>query len=129
MALGSAGSLCEFIEGVCRGAGAVSEAGEGLPVSSISVLEIARLVADGQYDLGISVDLFVEEALANDGFLLLDLSTSILIESTRLPGDIHRDPSDRLLVATAREYGLTLITRDKSLLRYAKAGHMSARKP
>jgi predicted nucleic acid-binding protein len=33
------------------------------------------------------------------------------------------------LVATAREHGLTLITRDKALLRYAKQGHLNARKP
>ena len=98
-------------------------------VSAISVLEIARLVADGQYDLGISVDRFVTEATENDGLLLLDLSTRILIDSTRLPGEIHRDPADRLLVATAREHNLTLVTRDKPFLRYAKQGHLNARKP
>jgi len=98
-------------------------------VSAISVLEIARLVAYGLYDLGISVDRFVTEATENDGLRLLDLSTRILIDSTRLPGEIHRDPADRLLVATAREHNLTLVTRDKSLSRYAKQGHLSARKP
>src|SRR5438128_2432232 len=74
-------------------------------LSDVSVWEIARLVADGQLDLSMTVDRFVSEASADGGMQLLPLSTSILIESTRLPGDIHRDPSDRLLVATAREYG------------------------
>jgi PIN domain nuclease of toxin-antitoxin system len=98
-------------------------------VSAISILEIARLVALGQYALASSIDDFVAEATADDGFQLLDLTPRILIESTRLPGEIHRDPSDRLLVATARQHGLTLITRDKRLLRYAKQGHLNARKP
>ena len=97
-------------------------------VSAISVLEIARLVAYSQYDLGTSVDRFVSQATAEGGLVLLDLSIRILIDSTRLPGTIHRDPADRLLVATAREHGLTLITRDKPLLQYAKQGHLSARR-
>jgi PIN domain nuclease of toxin-antitoxin system len=98
-------------------------------VSAISILEIARLVTLQQYALASSIDDFVAEATADDGFQLCDLTPRILIESTRLPGEIHRDPSDRLLVATAREHGLTLVTRDKRLLRYAKQGHLNARKP
>jgi PIN domain nuclease of toxin-antitoxin system len=100
-----------------------------LCVSAISILEIARLVALQQYTLASSIDDFVAEATRDDGLLLLDLTPRILIESTRLPGEIHRDPSDRLLVATAREHGLTLVTRDKRLLLYAKQGHLVARKP
>ena len=65
-------------------------------LSAISVLEIARMVATGQYDLGISVDRFVAEATEDEGLRLLALSVRILIESTRLPGEIHRDPADRI---------------------------------
>jgi len=97
-------------------------------VSAVSVWEVARLVADGDIELGMSIDRFVREATIDGGLSLLPLTTQILIESTRLPEDIHRDPSDRLLVATAREPGLTLVTRDKPLLRYAKEGHLKARK-
>ena len=99
-----------------------------LYLSAVSVWEVARLVADGDMELGMSIDRFVREATIDGGLSLLPLTTQILIESTRLPGDIHRDPSDRLLVATAREHGLTLVTRDKPLLRYAKDGHVKARK-
>jgi len=99
-----------------------------LYLSAVSVWEVARLVADGDIELGMSIDRFVREATIDGGLSLLPLTTQILIESTRLPGDIHRDPSDRLLVATAREHGLTLVTRDKPLLRYAKEGHLKARK-
>jgi PIN domain nuclease of toxin-antitoxin system len=100
-----------------------------LYLSAISILEVARLVALQQYALPSSIEDFVAEATADNGFVLLDLTPRILIESTRLPGELHRDPSDRIVIATAREHGLTLITRDKSLLRYAKLGHFNARKP
>lgn len=99
-----------------------------LYISAISVLELARLVALQQYTLPSSIDDFVADAIADNGFVLLNLSPRILIESTRLPGNLHRDPSDRILIATAREHGLTLLTRDKPLLRYAKLGHFNARK-
>jgi PIN domain nuclease of toxin-antitoxin system len=98
-------------------------------ISAISVLELARLVAHGSLSLGTSIDRFVEDATRNGGFQLLALDVQILIESTRLPGNIHRDPSDRLLVATAREHSLTLITVDRDILDYAARGHLNARKP
>ncbi|HEY4009940.1 MAG TPA: type II toxin-antitoxin system VapC family toxin [Acidobacteriaceae bacterium] len=97
-------------------------------VSAISILEIARLVASGGFDLGMSVEQFLDEGTADGGFRLLDLSPRILIGSTRLPGKLHRNPSDRLLIATARDHGLTLITRDRDILTYARTGHLSARK-
>ena len=93
-------------------------------LSAISILEVARLVSYGQLDLGMSVDDFVQESTRDGGFQLLPLSTRVLIESTRLPGDLHRDPSDRLLAATAREHSLTLVTRDRELLRYGRRGHL-----
>jgi len=98
-------------------------------LSAVSVLEVARLVMEGTVDLGQSIDHFVNIAEHAPGFEIILLRHRILIESTRLPGTIHRDPSDRIIVATAREHGLTLITRDKEILAYAKQGHLNARKP
>jgi PIN domain nuclease of toxin-antitoxin system len=45
----------------------------------------------------------------------------ILIVSSFLP----RDPADCILAATAREYGATLVTRDRALLNYGRQGHIS----
>ena len=36
---------------------------------------------------------------------------------------MHSDPADRILVATARHMGATLVTADKALLALAKKGH------
>ncbi|HEY5329938.1 MAG TPA: type II toxin-antitoxin system VapC family toxin [Acidobacteriaceae bacterium] len=98
-------------------------------LSAISILEFARLVADGDYTIADTVDEFVAAALSDGGLRLVELSPQILIESTRLPGTFHRDPADRLLVATAREHNLTLITVDRDILQYAARGHLNARKP
>jgi PIN domain nuclease of toxin-antitoxin system len=43
-----------------------------------------------------------------------------------LPGKLHRDLADRLLVATARDLGARLVTRDERILAYAAQGHLDA---
>jgi PIN domain nuclease of toxin-antitoxin system len=48
------------------------------------------------------------------------------MESALLPGELNLDPGDRVVVATAREYGFTVLTRDADILRYARAGNLSA---
>jgi PIN domain nuclease of toxin-antitoxin system len=58
--------------------------------------------------------------------VLADLPPKILMDASFLPGNLHNDPMDRIIAATAREYGFTVMTRDRALLDYAKAGHLSA---
>jgi PIN domain nuclease of toxin-antitoxin system len=60
------------------------------------------------------------------GIALADLSTDILIAASFQPDMPVRDPADRILVATAREYDFTLVTRDRKLLAYADQGHIQA---
>jgi PIN domain nuclease of toxin-antitoxin system len=50
----------------------------------------------------------------------------VLIASSYLPGSPPNDPADRILAATAREYGFALVTRDRPLLDYAAQGHLQA---
>ena len=50
----------------------------------------------------------------------------LLILSSFLPGSPPRDPADRILAATAREFGYVLMTRDRLLLDYADQGHVRA---
>jgi PIN domain nuclease of toxin-antitoxin system len=96
----------------------------GILVSAISVWEIALLEARRRIDLSVDVRTWVTRALGFPGVRLRGLSPSIAIESTRLPGTLHGDPVDRILVATARLLGAALVTRDERILRYAKAGHV-----
>jgi PIN domain nuclease of toxin-antitoxin system len=54
------------------------------------------------------------------------MEPAVLIAASFLPGEAPRDPADRILAATAREYGLRLVTRDQRLLEYAEQGHIQA---
>ena len=96
----------------------------GVVVSAISVWEVAMLEAARRLELAVEVRAWVGRALAFPGVRLQGLSPSIAIESTRLPGPIHRDPADRMLIATARRLGATLVTCDERILAYAKKGYV-----
>lgn len=52
------------------------------------------------------------------------LTPSVAIAASALPGSLHGDPADRLLIATAREMNLRLMTRDREILGYGRAGHV-----
>jgi PIN domain nuclease of toxin-antitoxin system len=93
-------------------------------VSAISVWEIAQLEALGRLDLSMDVRTWVGRSLAFPGVRLKGLSPSIAIESTRLPGAPHRDPADRILIATTRLLGASLVTCDDAVLEYAGRGHV-----
>ena len=49
-----------------------------------------------------------------------------LIASSFLPGEPPADPADRIIIATAREMNLCIVTRDRLILDYASAGHVRA---
>lgn len=99
--------------------------GGGLRVSAISVWEVATLEAGGRLRFTVDIEEWVRRALGAPGLRLVGLEPEIAVESTRLPGRLHGDPADRILVATARRIGATLATRDRRLLDYGGAGHLS----
>lgn len=66
------------------------------------------------------------DLLALPGMRLAPLSSSAAIAASNLPGTLHRDPADRLLIATAREVRAPLITRDRRILACAAQGHLEA---
>ena len=90
-------------------------------VSVISVWEIAQLVRLNRLALNTNVTDWVENAFTLPGVQLLPFTSQIAIESVNLAGPIHKDPADRILVASARVERLTLVTRDRDILIYAKA--------
>jgi len=91
-------------------------------VSAITPWEIGLLVAKKKIDLGMDVQAWIDRALSLPGIRLQPLLPAIAVASTRLPWEMHADPADRILVATARHTGATLVTADEQLLRYAAQG-------
>jgi PIN domain nuclease of toxin-antitoxin system len=90
---------------------------QGLGVSIFSCWEVAKLVEKDRLTLPVSVDDWLESALAYPGMLLLDLTLPILVESTKLVG-FHNDPADQIIVETARIHNYPLLTADRKILVY-----------
>ncbi len=84
------------------------------------------LVAKGRLTLDRDVGEWVQAALSLPGMGLIALEPEIAVAASRLPGEMHGDPADRLIVASARHMGAVLITDDKLILDYAEAGHVRA---
>jgi PIN domain nuclease of toxin-antitoxin system len=104
---------------------AVSE-GDGVTyISSISAWEIGMLAARGRLQLSSRPERWFVNLFDAPGVELAALSPDLLIASSFLPGMPPKDPADRILAATARELGATLITRDRALLAYGEQGHIS----
>ncbi len=97
-----------------------------LRVSVISAWEVAMLETKGRLALGEDCESWVRAALGAPGIRLAELTPRIAVASAKLPGTFHGDPADRILVATARESGATLLTADTAILQYAREGHMQA---
>ena len=86
----------------------------------ISVWEVAMLTAKRRLQFDRPVRQWVEAALEKPGLQLLPFSTDVAIEAALLPEPMHKDPADRMIVASARIERLTLITCDKPMLAFAK---------
>jgi len=87
-------------------------------VSAISCWEVAKLVEYGRLVLPCSLEEWFEQALDYPGIRLLDLTPEIVIESTQLPGEFHRDPADQIIVACARVNNGPLVTSDSKIVNY-----------
>ena len=64
--------------------------------------------------------------MARRAVKLAALTPEIAIDSSHLPGALHGDPADRLIIATARDLGAAIVTRDRKILDYAQAGYVEA---
>lgn len=99
-----------------------------LCVSAVSSLEIARLLSGGLLEIKGSLDRWVRAALDSIEARSIDIDHRIAIEAYKLPGRFHKDPADRLLVATARINDLTLVSADERILAYRAVRTLDARK-
>jgi len=68
--------------------------------------------------LSMDVDSWLEEVSQIEGVRFLPVDNEISVKSTMLPGEFHKDPADRVIVATARKLAIPLITADEKILRY-----------
>ena len=99
-----------------------------LLVSPVTTLELSRLIALSRLNLQKSLHDWLVIARQNLGFEDARPTHRIAIESYQLPGNFHKDPADRMLVATARELDCLLVTADDLILGYSQVRSHDARK-
>jgi len=88
---------------------------ESLGVSLISCWEIAMLVAKRRLAFNMDVQDWVNQASKYPGIRLIGLDAEVAVLSTRLPGNFHGDPADRMIVATCMKHNVPLISKDKMI--------------
>ena len=69
---------------------------------------------------------FLESITNIDGLSVKDISAEITAESVQLTNDFHGDHADRIIVATAKCHGATLLARDQKILTWASLGHIKS---
>ncbi len=86
---------------------------DGVAVSAMSVWELALLFSRGKIQGSGTIEASIRELL--DGVTTLPITPEIAALATQFPDDYPHDPVDRLIGATARAEGLTLVTRDERI--------------
>lgn len=87
-----------------------------LLVSDVSLWEIATLSELGRIRLRLPLRDWLEHATAPPLVTRCAITPAIAAEVASLPSTFHRDPADRIIVATARVHGATLVTTDRALI-------------
>ena len=100
-----------------KAAAAIGQADE-LACSDISLWEVAMLVAHDRLDPGCDCETFLQLALAARAIQVLPVTPAIAQRSVDL--NLHGDPADRLIAATAQVHKARVVTADR-LLRQARA--------
>jgi PIN domain nuclease of toxin-antitoxin system len=92
-------------------------------ISPITAWEIGLLAARGRMQFLMTPQRWFARVLDAPNVRLADMSPDLLIAASFLPGEPPRDPADRIIAATARDLGATLVTRDRALIAYGEQGH------
>jgi PIN domain nuclease of toxin-antitoxin system len=106
-------STRDLIDGCWRGGGAIL-------LSAVTAWEIALLVDLGRIDLDLPVDAWIERFIQRPGVESAPLSHRAASRSYQLHHFDHRDPADRLLIATAIELDCPLVTYDKRIAHFGE---------
>jgi PIN domain nuclease of toxin-antitoxin system len=95
-----------------------AERESAIRVSAISAWEIAVKSQIGKLALPMEINAWFERARSYPGMIIEPMDALDAITSTQLPGDFHKDPAARIIVAMARRYGAPLVTADAKIRNY-----------
>ena len=92
--------------------------GGQIRVSSISAWELAMLVAKGRIALSMDIGEWLSVVSQIEAVSFMPVDNEIAVKSVELPGEFHKDPADRIIVATARKLAAPLVTADDKIRGY-----------
>lgn len=94
-------------------------AGGDIIISSITAWEIAMLVERDKLFLSMDVGSWLATVAEIEAIRFYPVDVEIAMKSVDLPGEFHKDPADRMIVATARKLAVPLVTKDEKIRAYA----------
>ena len=89
--------------------------GGGVAISAITLWELSWQIARGRIQAGGTIEATVLRLV--EGTTILPITSEIAALAAQFPSDYPSDPSDRIIGATARAEGMTLVTRDERMRR------------
>ena len=89
----------------------------GIAVASVSLVEIAWLMAHNRVGLRGTSETVLTKLVEETGVVVKEITPAVAILAVQFTQEFPRDPADRLIAATARAEGLPLVTRDARLRR------------
>jgi PIN domain nuclease of toxin-antitoxin system len=89
-------------------------------ISSISIWEICLLVKESRLKLATDLETWIQKLESIPFIRFIPIDNSIAMKSVFLNEDLHKDPADRIIIATALKLGVKLITSDRKILNYKK---------
>lgn len=93
-------------------------------LSAITLWEVSMLVAKRRLSLPRDSRDWLEFHVTRPGLSIYPLSIPVAVDSNSLSGELHGDPADRLIIATARHLSAVLVTADRKILSYGALGHV-----
>jgi PIN domain nuclease of toxin-antitoxin system len=95
-------------------------------VSPISAWEVGLLSRSTGRGAAFAPDpqTWFSRVLSHAGVRLAPFTPRVAIAASLLPDPLHNDPADRLLIATARDLGIPIVTRDAKIISYAEIGNI-----
>ena len=97
-----------------------AEASGRVRVSPVSFFEITALCTSGRLRLSMPSHAWLSEAISSAAIRVAELTAAVAMDAGAIPREQLADPMDRLLVASARQLGATLLTGDERILTYAR---------
>ena len=86
----------------------------GCLISSISIWELGIKIKKGALDIGMTIDEFTRKIRTLNSVEIVPVDENIWIKSLQLDWD-HRDPADRVIVATAESREASIVSMDEKI--------------